>query len=241
MIDMAHITEPVNKEKVLLRKQPPTWSITKLLAVSSFAACLMLLSRVLLTGSFYYFFLPWNLLLAWLPYMFSLNFMKFGKFRLSWMKVTGLFLAWLIFLPNSPYLLTDLVHLAPRSGIPLWFDALLIVLFAWTGLILGLISIAHVHRYIRLNFPDWLSRCLLLVIIMLCSFGIYVGRILRWNSWDLIVQPLALSKSIAAQFLHPFQHQQTYGMTLSFSLFLGLSYYTLLIFGNLTDHGTKTE
>jgi uncharacterized membrane protein len=215
------------------------FNLTKLLVISSIVSCLMLLGRLFLTGNFYYFFLPWNLLLAWIPYVFSLSFLRFEKFEKVWMKVSGIFVGWLLFLPNSPYLLTDLVHLAPRSGIPLWFDALLIILFAWTGLLLGLSSIAHVHLYLKQNFPRWLSSSLLGCILLLCSFGIYVGRVLRWNSWDLIVRPLALSKSIAAQFLHPLHHVQSFGMTLSFSVFLGLSYYTLLVFANSTGYGAE--
>jgi uncharacterized membrane protein len=204
--------------------------ISSLLLLSSFAACSLLVYRLAATGSFYYFFLPWNLFLAWIPYLISIGFRRLSPLKANKLKIITIFCTWIIFLPNSPYLLTDLVHLAARPGIPLWYDALLVILFAWTGLLLGLISMANAHHYIRNNFQEWIARLVMLFIITLCSFGIYVGRVLRWNSWDLIVQPLALMKDIAAQFLHPFHHQQTFGMTFSFSVFLALCYYTLQAF-----------
>jgi uncharacterized membrane protein len=227
MIQTA-LSEPENQSKISVFRLP--FSTASLLVLSSLASGLMLFYRLYATGSFYYFFLLWNLILAWLPYLISFAFVDLPVFRSGRVKAFVLFASWLLFLPNSPYLLTDLVHLTARQGIPLWFDALLIVMFAWTGLLLGLKSIARVHHYLKLSFSVLISRSLLAFVILSCSFGIYVGRILRWNSWDLVIQPVPLSKSILAQFLHPFHHQQTFGMTLAFSLFLTISYYTLLVF-----------
>jgi len=213
----------------------------EMLLLATGAAMLMLGIRVILTGNFYYFFLAWNLFLAWIPYLLSGIFRSLKKFEHNRWLATFVFGGWLLFLPNSPYLLTDLVHLSPRTGVPLWYDALLIVLFAWTGLLLGLISMIRVHRYIQASFSEWLSRLLLLVILLSCSFGIYVGRVLRWNSWDLVVRPLALMKSLSAQFLHPFHHLQSCGMTLSFSLFLGLSYYSVRVFTQQRENGSEIK
>jgi uncharacterized membrane protein len=213
--------------------------ISDLLILSSLASCVLLLFRVFLTGNFFYFFLPWNLFLAWIPYLVSFCFLKMRIAGINRVKVLFLFILWLLFLPNSPYLLTDLVHLAPREGVPVWFDALIIVLFAWTGLLLGLISMLNVDRYLRDNFSRTLSRAISLFILVSCSFGVYVGRILRWNSWDMVVRPLALLKSISAQILHPFHHPQTWGMTLSFSLFLGLTYSTIRVFANPKGNGSE--
>ncbi|MFI5148680.1 MAG: DUF1361 domain-containing protein [Bacteroidia bacterium] len=207
------------------------YSTAMLLFLSTLSASLLLTYRVCVTGSFYYLFLLWNLFLAWLPYLISTAFAEL-PFLHNRFKALLLFLCWLLFLPNSPYILTDLVHLTARQGIPIWFDALLIVMFAWTGLLLGLKSIAIVHAYLRSSFSLFISRSMLAFVILSCSFGIYVGRVLRWNSWDLIVQPVPLVKSILSQFRHPFHHQQTFGMTFAFSLFLSVSYYTLLVFSD---------
>ncbi len=211
-----------------------------LLLVSSVVACSLLVYRLAVTGSFYYFFLPWNLFLAWIPYVVSLQFKRLKSGPGRFLKTGTVFAFWLLFLPNSPYLITDLVHLGLRPGIPLWYDAMLVALFAWTGLLLGLISMANAHRWFRDNFPEWKARLLMLFVIVMSSFGIYVGRVLRWNSWDLLVRPLALTKDIAAQFIHPFHHQQTFGMTFSFSLFLALCYYTLQTFSNPLKDESKT-
>ena len=200
------------------------------LALSSLAACLMLLARAVYTRNFFYFFLPWNLFLAWIPYLISASFSIQAVFRNGRLKALVLFSLWLLFLPNSPYILTDFVHLSPRPGVPLWFDLLLIALFAWTGLMLGLASMARMHSWLKANFEKGLVLVLMGLILLSCSFGIYLGRVLRWNSWDLLVRPEALGKSIAAQFLHPFHHPQTFGMTLSFSVFLAFSYCSLQVF-----------
>jgi uncharacterized membrane protein len=214
------------------------FSTGALLVISSLTAFAMLGYRVFATGTFYYFFLLWNLFLAWLPYLISILFKKRHSFLENRWKTIALFASWLVLLPNCPYLLTDLVHLRVREFIPLWFDALLIVVFAWTGLLLGLKSISNVHGYLRSMFPVFISRIMLGFIILSCSFGVYVGRILRWNSWDFIIRPVPLAKSILAQFLHPFHHQQSFGMTLAFSLFLTVSYYTLLVFsGSMSKQG----
>jgi uncharacterized membrane protein len=209
---------------------------SRLLILSSIAACILLSYRIAITGSYYYLFLPWNLFLAWIPYVISVGFKKIGPLRMNKLKAVLFFSSWLLFLPNSPYILTDLVHLATRPGIPLWYDALMILLFAWTGLLLGLISMANAHRSFRRNFPERIAGSLMVFIILICSFGIYVGRVLRWNSWDLIAQPIALMKDISAQFIHPFHHLQTFGMTFSFSLFLALCYTTLQAFSNPLKH-----
>jgi uncharacterized membrane protein len=208
----------------------------RLLFISSLAACAMLFYRIYATGNFFYAFLVWNLFLGWIPYFLSLGFEKIGAFASHKLKACLLFGAWLAFLPNSPYILTDLIHLCPRPGIPMWFDMLLILIFAWTGLMLGLISIAHVQNYTEKNFSSRLSKAMLAFILVSCSFGVYVGRYLRWNSWDIVLRPFALMHNLALQFRHPFRHPQTFGMTFAFSVFLAISYYTLHIVSRKRKH-----
>src|SRR5258707_5924632 len=116
------------------------------------AICLALLAvRVVYSDSLNYSFLAWNLFLAWLPMLCSLfaynAYKRLG--RLSWLVVAGCALAWLLFFPNAPYILTDLMHLSPRPDAPLWFDVLLVIAFAWTGLFLGLVSLSLMHALVR--------------------------------------------------------------------------------------------
>jgi uncharacterized membrane protein len=136
---------------------------------------------------------------------------------------------WLVFLPNAPYIFTDLVHLSHRTGISVWFDLVLTLLFAWPGLLLGLISIARVHVYLEANFTQKMSNAIVAFIILACSFGIFLGRTLRWNTWDIVMQPMALLKDIGSLLVHPFRNLATLGVTLSFSVFLGVSYCTVWI------------
>jgi uncharacterized membrane protein len=97
---------------------------------------------------------------------------------------------WLIFFPNAPYILTDLLHLAhPRPDVPLWFDVLLLLWFAWTGLSLGMVSLVMMQDIVRREFGRLTGWVFVGSVGLLGALGIYIGRFLRWNSWDLIFAP----------------------------------------------------
>jgi uncharacterized membrane protein len=207
--------------------------LVNILACSSLLCILMVVFRMIMSTSFLYIFLCWNLFLAWIPMLVS--------FRLSSAKVSGdgtnagmqrgksllLLAVWLLFFPNCPYIITDLIHLSPKHVIPLWFDALLILSFAWNGLMLGFISLFEVHRYLQQNFSEMISRLIILGSIMLASFGIYLGRFLRWNSWDVLVDPIDRIRILGGLLLHPFEHPTWLGVTIIFSVFLSIGYFTL--------------
>jgi uncharacterized membrane protein len=173
------------------------------------------------TGRPAYLFLVWNLFLAWLPWLFSLPMAKLpSRVRHGW-KLVPLFGAWLFFLPNAPYLVTDLLHLRPSVGIPLWFDAAMFFAFAWTGCLLGFFSLTAVHGRIE----GWMGRAagwlFVLATALLTGFGIYLGRFLRWNSWDVVTNPTELARSVLERALQPDHHPRTFGVTLLFAaLFL---------------------
>src|SRR5581483_11323407 len=89
------------------------------------------------------FWLVWNLFLAWLPALgaFAAYNLNHLPTRLRWLPILGFSVLWLLFLPNAPYLITDIIHLKPHPGVPLWYDLITLVTFAWTGSFLGLISL----------------------------------------------------------------------------------------------------
>lgn len=139
-----------------------------------------------------YLFLGWNLFLAAIP---AFAAARLGRERASWRQVGWLAL-WLAFLPNAPYLVTDFVHLRARPPVPLWFDIALLISCAATGLLLGYASVADVQRFIARKFGEataWLCAASALV---LSGAGIYLGRFLRWNSWDILANPIAIVLSI---------------------------------------------
>ena len=96
---------------------------------------------------------------------------------------------WLLFLPNAPYIVTDFVHLTARSTVPLWFDGVELSAFAWTGMLLGFVSLYLVHAVARHRFGGTAGWLGVLAVLGLVSAGVYLGRVKRWNSWDLITQP----------------------------------------------------
>ena len=98
-------------------------------------------------------------------------------------------LAWFLFFPNAPYIVTDFVHLEHRPPVPLWFDLMMIASFAWTGLCLGYLSLYLMQEVARARFGRWISWVFVVVMLALGSVGVYAGRVLRWNSWDVVRHP----------------------------------------------------
>ncbi|WP_234735865.1 DUF1361 domain-containing protein [Tellurirhabdus bombi] len=164
----------------------------------------MLVARCLLTQDFYFKLLSWNLFLAWIPLMLVLA-MRQASER-GWLPAGALWAGlagWLLFLPNAPYIITDLFHVRSVSEQTLWFDTMMIFLFALTGLLAGLYSQLLVHRLLNERFGRRLTWLAMLACLVLTSFGIYLGRYGRWNSWDLVTDPLALTTAIITSFRDP--------------------------------------
>jgi uncharacterized membrane protein len=82
-----------------------------------------------------------------------------------------------------------MVHLKTRDPIPRWFDYILITAYAWTGLSLGYVSLTLLHHRVRAAFGWAAGWGFVGMMLGLGSFGIYVGRFLRWNSWDVFTRP----------------------------------------------------
>ncbi len=185
-----------------------------------------------LRGASTFLFLVWNLFLAWIPYGIAL-FLEgsYRYFQSRW--IIGLMLiSWLLFFPNAPYILTDLLHLRSRAPIPYWYDLMLLISFAWTGLLLGFLSLYEVQVFFRRRFNNWVSWSVSFSAIVLCAFGIYLGRFLRWNSWDILTNPQGLFQDIflSMQLSGPLQ------VTLILSGFLLMGYLTFATLINERDH-----
>jgi uncharacterized membrane protein len=137
----------------------------------------------------------WNLFLAALPLLFSrlllLNYKK-GKHR--FLSISILFF-WLLFLPNSPYVITDLIHL-DTSIATVWVDILMLFIFALSGLLLGVLSMMDVFSYLQKHNHPIIANLIILGVSLLSGFGIFLGRFLRFNSWDIIARPQLLIECI---------------------------------------------
>lgn len=192
-------------------KNNPVWLGTVLL--SGFA-CVLLAFRVVYTEKIGYVFLVWNAFLAIIPLLFIELANKHNK----WI----FFALCLLFLPNAPYLITDLFHLKPHKIIPLWYDTLLLFAFSMAGLVAFYGGLLKMEVFLNKKVKNRIYTGFAVAsIIFLCAFGVYLGRFLRFNSWDIISNPFSLLAEIADRFIHPLSHPRTWGVTLGYgSLFL---------------------
>ncbi|MEM8582687.1 MAG: DUF1361 domain-containing protein [Bacteroidota bacterium] len=196
-----------------------------MLALSLACFCLSL-ARVYYTDSRTYLFLNWNLFLACIPWIFTSWLSIKPKLSQSWLALLPVLVAWLLFFPNAPYILTDLYHLKPRFGAPVWYDLILILSFAWTGLLFGFLSLLDLEQIFDFRLPRWSVILLIVGLLFLAAFGIYLGRYLRWNSWDILTQPTGLLADIGDRFANPKAHPRTWGVTIFMGFFLNMMYWS---------------
>ena len=154
------------------------------------AWCLALFAvRIARSGHVAYHYLAWNLVLAMVPAAAALMLVRAERARASLAEQCGWAMLWLLFLPNAPYLVTDLMHLYPRPPVPVWYDVAMMLSFACTGLLLCYGSLADVHAVIERRFGRTAGWCVAMGAMLLSGLGIYMGRFLRLNSWDAVTRP----------------------------------------------------
>ncbi|MFT5468168.1 MAG: putative membrane protein [Verrucomicrobiales bacterium] len=203
-----------------------------LLVGISLAWCAALwLARSWSAKNLYYDFLPYNLSLAVIPLILSTIALRMegGIALFAWL------LPWLVFFPNAPYVLTDLIHLRPRHDAPFWFDWGFLVSCAGTGLLIGLVSLRQVYRRLRDSFGMASAEIAVLAVVGLSGFGIYLGRFIRWNSWDIATRPFAFAADIMNRVLHPFDHPRMVVYSICVAVMLTLSWFAFRIMGLKSD------
>lgn len=188
----------------------------------------LLLIRIKVTHSFFYTFLIWNLFLAAVPLLITIGINATHTIKNSRFLLFIFFIIWLLFLPNSPYIITDFLHFKLQTKMTHWFDVLMLTSFAFNGLILGLISMVQMQKLISNFIPSKKTWIVMLTICLLCGFGIYLGRFLRYNSWDIITNPSFIFHDIMNRITYPLQHPKTWGITFGFGAFLYITYKLLL-------------
>lgn len=173
-----------------------TLAIVALLAASALCVALVEI-RTHETGDPYYRFLVWNLILAWVPLALAVAAYARARRRVD-LLVAVLLVPWLLFFPNAPYLLTDFIHLGEGPA-PLWYDALMLSAFAWTGLLLGFASLYLVQMILRRALGATVAWIGVLGALGLASVGVYVGRFVRFNSWDALLHPVRVAEVVNEQ------------------------------------------
>lgn len=212
----------------LLQQDPvKRLSFEQWLMLSSGFSCLLLLARMIVTGTGTYLFLPWNLFLAYVPYLITNWITRDISVIENKIKLVLAILVWLLFIPNSFYIITDLFHLVHIDTAPRWFDLLMLFSFAWNGILFGVISMNKVEFIINLHTRKAYSFVFIVLVMWLCAFGIYIGRFLRFNSWDVITDPFSLAIEIMNMLFHPFQNAYAWGMTILYSIFMSFLYISI--------------
>lgn len=202
----------------------------RLLMLSMSFSCLLVAARIFYTGTQGFITLIWNLFLAYIPYFVTDWLARVPALAKNKWSFVPLFLVWLLFVPNAFYIITDLFHLTDRLNdgkAPLWFDLTMIYSFSWNGLLLGVLSVRQMERLLVAR-PGWLwELSFLMPVMFLNALGIYIGRFLRYNSWDVVADPLQLMRDIFHLIVHPMRNQFAWYMVICFTILMTLMYLML--------------
>ena len=198
------------------------------------AVCIALVvARVAYSDSDRHTSLIWNLFLAWIP--FILAYMAHAiSWRRIWLYLVIPIIAvlWLIFFPNAPYMLTDLQDLARRAAdAPLWYDVIIVVWCSWTAMLLGVVSLYLMQNIIQRTFGRFTGWVFVFIISALSSFGIYIGRFVRLNSWDILQDPAEAAMDILGVIIDPSRRLAAF--TLLYTFFFLFVYLLLYSFSHM--------
>jgi uncharacterized membrane protein len=234
---MKRKTMEKQTEKAIFRLSEHKYKllIFLLLVLASVISVLLAQARMVYSSTRDYASLIWNLFLAWIPFVIAgLAYMVSWSRRWFWLVAAASALVWLLFFPNAPYILTDFEHLSTNAtGAPLWFDVIMLVWFAWTGLLLGVFSLYLMQEIVTRTFGRISGWLFTLVVTMLGSFGISLGRFLHWNSWDVLQEPLPIIHDLWDWLRYPFSNLRIYGFTLLYTLLFLFVYLSFRAFGHM--------
>ena len=192
----------------------------KWLAPSVAFTLLLIIIRMVCSETLVFVFIPWNIFLAILPLYFSYKAIKAANNKLTFL-YTAL---WLLFFPNAMYIVTDLFHLQVRKNVPLWYDLLVLFSAAINGVTLGFLSLYNIEKLLVQKVRAKHVAISIFAVFILCGYGIYLGRYLRWNSWDIVVQPFSLLSDIAYDLRHPLRNAESWSLSILYGVWLYLIY-----------------
>jgi uncharacterized membrane protein len=208
---------------------------------------LLVIIRIAVSNSLNYIFLPWNLLLAFIPLWISNKKLQVPNYSQTIFNIDKRLYAlfwfsiWLLFLPNAPYIITDLLHLKARNPIPFYFDIVLLFMSAMCGLVFFFVTVQQVEKWWQYNLPKWSINWFYSLAFGLCSFGIYLGRYGRFNSWNILTKPQLLLQEVGERIIFPFEHPRTWAVTLLFSIMLFLFYQVAKNWNQINQNISETK
>lgn len=179
-------------------------------------------------------YLPWNLALAWMSLLVTL-WLEAVLHRNLWSSWYALFVTglWLVLLPNTFYMVSDFVHIQDVGRVDLLYDVVMFASFIFNGVFLGMLSLFLVHWELAKRVSGRMATSFIGVIILLCSFAIYIGRELRWNTWDILTNPSSVLFDVSDRVLNPRDHPQAFTTTGSFFATLATMYAVLWYVGKV--------
>ncbi|HEY9151644.1 MAG TPA: DUF1361 domain-containing protein [Anaerolineales bacterium] len=204
-----------------------------LLAFASAICFTLVIARVTYSNTYGYVGLVWNLFLAWIPFVLAyLAYILSWRKMLMYLTIPTFAFLWLIFFPNAPYILTDLQHLGQAAAnVPLWYDVILLIWFSWTGMLLGIVSLNLMQEIIKREFGRWFGWVFVIIVAGLSSAGIYVGRFIRLNSWDVFQNPTHAVINLWDWLSDP--SLRSFGFIGLYTLFFIFVYLTIYAFSHL--------
>ncbi len=194
---------------------------------SSALSVAFVLARASVTGRPGYGFLLWNLTLAWIPYVLARLIAAHAHRGGRTLSLFALALPFIGFLPNAPYIVTDLMHLRWQTDAPHWFDALMLASFAWSGLTLGIAAVRLTADVVKDRLGSRASIGYVGIVSLLTAFGIYLGRFVRLNTWDAAVHPFRVARSALAPLVHPASHMRAWTFTVAFAALFLAAYFSI--------------
>lgn len=200
-------------------------NIPKSIIILTILAVVLNILRVIIWGKMSFVYILWNIFLAFIPFIISsllLSFSKEEKLN-KIIFIIGIIL-WIIFIPNAPYIITDFIHLGVTRSVPIIYDILLLFSSASLGLILGFNSLFHIEQIIKTKYPKHITSLFMGIIMIMISFGVYLGRFLRFNSWDIFINHISFVNNIWKIFSQAATHMEVYIYTGLFFFSLYLSY-----------------
>jgi uncharacterized membrane protein len=131
----------------------------------------------------------------------------------------------MLFLPNALYIVTDLIHLSAVTNVPLWYDASLLFAAAFTGIMMAFISIRKVESFLIEKFNHKIIKFFVPLMLFMSSFGVYLGRFERWNSWDIFLNPIGLGTNILSCIISPVANYKVWAITIIFTGVFSMLYF----------------
>ena len=230
-----------DKLRSILRDHKYKVGVFVLLAMASAICVALVAARIVYTGTGGYTNLVWNLFLAWIPFVLAyIAYMLTWRKPLTYIIIPAFAFLWLIFFPNAPYILTDLQHLGRYAGnVPVWYDVILLIWFSWTGMLLGIVSLNLMQQIVKREIGRFAGWMFVLLVACLTGVGIYIGRFVRLNSWDILKNPIQIVSNVTDWLEDP--SLKSVGFIALYTLFFIFVYLTLYAFSHIMREGPQNE